>query len=399
MSAPITLIAAIVCGFAGSACSKQVEELQLVDIKRADLVIGVVVEGELEAVDSTDIKPPNVGRWDFKVARLADDGAEIKAGESLVDFDTSELVRELETERNQVEAEKQKLDNKLASAALARREEALAIATAEAALRKATLKTSTPSELIASIDLQTAKLDEEGANVALQLATNKAAQARRADETAIAGLRDRIAYASHRVELLTANIAKMAVTAPRDGTVVYPGMGNGQRRKVGDGVWRMELVVQVVGLSKMRAKGAVDEVDVARVAPKQPVTLRLDALPDVQLAGTVESIARSVRPKSEADPSKVIDLKITIAPTTAPLRPGMRFRGEVETVRVPSVVLIPADAVFVTPQGPVAYRDVDGSIETVRLELGRRSASMIEVKAGLQPGDRVSRISPDQGSR
>jgi hypothetical protein len=398
MRTTFTLAGAIAVAL-GAACGQPTEELQLVDIKRADLVIGVAVEGELEAVDSTDIKPPNVGRWDFKIARLADDGAEIKAGESLVEFDTSELVRELETERTQVEAEKQKLDNKVASAALARREEALAIATAEAALRKATLKTSTPGELIASVDLQTAKLDEEAAKVALQLATNKAAQARRADETALASLRDRLAYASHRVDLLTKNIAKMAVMAPRDGTVVYPGMGNGARRKVGDGVWRMELVVQVVGLSNMLAKGAVDEVDIARVAAKQPVTLRLDALPDVQLAGTVGSIARNVRPKSEADPSKVIDLKITIAPTTAPLRPGMRFRGEVETVRVPAVVLIPADAVFVTPQGPVAYRDADGSIETVRLELGRRSASMIEVKAGLQPGDRVSRISPDQGPR
>ena len=37
----------------------------------------------------------------------------------------------------------------------------------------------------------------------------------------------------------------------------------------------------------------------------------LDALPDAQLAGTVESIARSVRAKSEANPSKVIDIKAT----------------------------------------------------------------------------------------
>ena len=191
----------------------------------------------------------------------------------------------------------------------------------------------------------------------------------------------------------------MQVKAPRDGTVIYPAMGNGARRKIGDGVWRMEVVLQVVGLSKMLAKGAVDEVDIARVAVKQPVTLRLDALPDIQLAGTVESIARNVRAKSEANPSKVIDIKVALAPTTAPLRPGMRFRGQVETERVPAVVLIPADTVFVTPQGPVAYRDADGTLETVRLELGRRSETMIEVKSGLGAGDHVSRISPDQGQR
>ena len=397
MRAVLAILVVLLLSLAG--CGQRVEELQLVEIKRADLVIGVAIEGELEAIDSTDIKPPAVDRWDFKVASLADDGAEIKAGEPVVSFDPSELVRELETERNSVEAEKQKLDNKLASASLARREEALAIATAEAALRKATLKTTTPVELIASLELQTAKLDEEAAKIALELATNKATQARRSDETAVASLRDRLAYATHRVEELTANLSKMEVKAPRDGTVIYPAMGNGARRKVGDGVWRMEVVVQVVGLSKMLAKGAVDEVDIARVAVKQVVTLRLDALPDIQLAGTVESIARNVRAKSEANPSKVIDIKVTLAPTTAPLRPGMRFRGEVETERVPAVVLIPADAVFVTPQGPVAYRDANGTIETVRIELGRRSATMIEVKSGLAAGDHVSRISPEESPR
>jgi len=382
-----------------AACGQHVEELQLVEIKRADLVIGVAVEGELEAIDSTDIKPPNVDRWDFKVSFLADDGADIKAGEPLVAFDTSELERELETERNTVDGEQQKLENKVVSASLARREEALAIATAEAALRKATLKTTTPVELVASLDLEVAKLDEESAKIALQLATNKAAQARRADETSIGSLRDRLAYATNRVGLLTENLTKMRMMAPRDGTVIYPAMGNGARRKIGDGVWRMEVVLQVVGLSKMLAKGAVDEVDIARVAVKQAVTLRLDALPDVQLTGTVESIARNVRAKSEANPSKVIDIKVALAPTTAPLRPGMRFRGQVETERVPGVVVIPADAVFVTPQGPVAYRDADGSIETVKLGLGRRSDTMIEVTSGLAPGDQVSRISPDARQR
>ena len=69
-----------------AACGRKASELQLVDIKRGDLVIGVVVTGELEAVDSTDIKPPPLDIWNFKIASLADDGAEVKAGEPVVGF-------------------------------------------------------------------------------------------------------------------------------------------------------------------------------------------------------------------------------------------------------------------------------------------------------------------------
>jgi hypothetical protein len=156
----------------------------------------------------------------------------------------------------------------------------------------------------------------------------------------------------------------------------------------------MDDVVQIVGLGHMLGNGQVDEVDIARVADHQPVVLRLDAMPDVELHGQVASIARGVQAKSPTDPSKVVKLSIAIDATRDPLRPGMRFRGQIETERVASAVVVPADAVFVTPEGPVAYRRTGGGFERVRLELGRRTATMIEIRSGLAPGDRVSRSDP-----
>jgi len=145
----------------------------------------------------------------------------------------------------------------------------------------------------------------------------------------------------------------------------------------------------------MLGNGQVDEVDMARLAERQPVVLRLDAQSDVQLRGTVTSVARSVQAKSNTDPSKIVKLKIAIEPTTMPLRPGMRFRGQVETAHLAKVVQVPADAVFVTPDGPVAYRQTRGGFERVKLALGRRTSTMVEVTAGLAPGDRVSRVDPE----
>jgi Cu(I)/Ag(I) efflux system membrane fusion protein len=45
--------------------------------------------------------------------------------------------------------------------------------------------------------------------------------------------------------------------------------------------------------------------------------------------------------------------------------------------------------VFVTPDGPVAYRDTGKGVERIKLQLGRRSVSAIEVVTGLAAGDRV----------
>jgi len=378
-----------------AGCSKRTGELQFVDVKRDDLVIGVEVTGELAAVDSTDIKPPAINdMWNFKIANLATEGDDVKVGDPVIGFDASEIMRTLETMANEADAAQKKLDKKRDDAALARRDDELKVAEAEAALKKASLKTVAPPDLIGSVDLKTLQFDEQTAKLTLDGAKNHAEQAKRADEQEIEQLTQKATYAKHRVEQLKANIARMQVKAPRAGTIVLPVNWQGEKHKVGDPVWRMEDVLQIVGLGKMVGNGKIDEVDISHVAEKQVVSLRLDALPDVQLHGKVESIAKSVEPKSQTDPSKMMKLKITIDTTTVPLRPGMRFRGEVETEKLAQVVQVPSEAVFVTPEGPVAYRQSGSGVERVVLVLGKRSRSAIEVKSGLAPGDRVSRTEP-----
>jgi multidrug efflux pump subunit AcrA (membrane-fusion protein) len=380
------------------ACSRERGELELVDVRRADLVIGVEVTGELAAVDSLDIKPPALyDTWDFKIADLAPEGAEVKSGDPVVAFDPSEQMQRLESLQNDAEAAKKKLDKKRDDAALARRDEQLAIAQAEAALRKASLKTTGDKDLVASVEQKVLELDEQLAKLALDQAKNKAERASKSDAAEIESLAEHHEYLVGRVTELRTNIAKMAVTSPRAGTIVYPTNWRGEKKKVGDSAWRMEAVVQIVGLGKMVGNGEIDEIDIARVAVGQPVSIKLDALPDVQLRGKVQSIAKAVAPKSQADPSNIAKLKLEIdAPPNVPLRPGMRFRGEVETERIANVVQVPAEAVFVTPEGPVAYRADGDGVSPVRLVLGRRNAAAIEVKSGLLPGDRVSRIDPNR---
>jgi HlyD family secretion protein len=74
------------------------------------------------------------------------------------------------------------------------------------------------------------------------------------------------------------------------------------------------------------------------------------------------------------------------------MRPGMRFRGEVETGRAPKVLLVPSEAVLATAAGPLVYRKTLLGTEAVRPRLGRRNVSEVEVLGGLAAGDRLSRV-------
>ena len=386
------VLAALACA---AGCSRAASEPALADVGRDDLVVGVEVAGVLAAVDSTDVKPPALTNvWNFKITSMAPEGQEVKPGDPVIGFDTSEQVRQLETMRNEADAAQKKLDKKRDDAQLAQREDELKIVEAEAGLRRAALKTDAPPDLVASVQAREVQLDEQAARLTLEAAKQHAEQVRRSSAEEIQRLTDKASYALQRVAELEKTIASMQVKAARAGTIVYSVGENGEKRKVDDNVWRMAEVMSIVGLGNMTGDGEVDEVDMARLAEHQPVVLRLDALPDVQLRGTVQSIARSVSVKSQTDPSKVVKLKIAIDATKVPLRPGMRFRGQVETEHLRGVVQVPADAVFVTADGPVVYRKAGGGFERVRVELGRRTATRIEVKSGLQPGDQVSRRDP-----
>jgi membrane fusion protein (multidrug efflux system) len=121
------------------------------------------------------------------------------------------------------------------------------------------------------------------------------------------------------------------------------------------------------------------------------VTLRLDAHPDLGYQGTVQSISRTVQEKSWRDPLKVVNLTLSLDETDPErMRPGMRFRGEIEIGRLDDVTLLPIRAVFHDEGSVVAYRHRLTGWQRVKLVLGDRNADQVEVLDGLEPGDTVS---------
>jgi multidrug efflux pump subunit AcrA (membrane-fusion protein) len=78
------------------------------------------------------------------------------------------------------------------------------------------------------------------------------------------------------------------------------------------------------------------------------------------------------------------------------MRPGMRFRGQVETDRVADALVVDADAVFLKAEGPVVYRKTWLGHEKVPVELGRRNDKRVEVLSGLTEADMISAVDLDR---
>lgn len=364
------------------------------EARREDLVLGVPVTGTLSAVQSTVIGPPQLpDMWDFKIAFLAPEGMAVRQGQPVLGFDTSELETKLQEKMAERDSAQKELEKREVNLEISRRDDELRLAEAEARHRKATNKVKVPEELVsrnelseARTDLALAKREIEYYRDRLRLQTGQA----RAEIEALRHRRDR---AAARVAETEAAIARMTVTAPRQGTIIYNSDGRRDKKKIGDSVWRGQTVLEIPDLRRMRAEGEIDEADAGRVAVGQRVTLRLDAHPDVVFTGRVRSLRGAVQAKSRNNPLKVVRLEIDLDRTDPQrMRPGMRFLGTVELERAEDVLAVPAEAVFNRADGPVVYRRTRWSFAEVRPELGRRNDRLVEIKSGLAPGDRVSRV-------
>ena len=76
------------------------------------------------------------------------------------------------------------------------------------------------------------------------------------------------------------------------------------------------------------------------------------------------------------------------------MRPAMRFRGEIETGRLPDRLLIPREAVFLRASGPVVFARRGLRWAEVPVRLGTSSRKQVEVLGGLSAGDRILPVDP-----
>ena len=370
-------------------------------VDEGDLVLTVEVTGTLAAVHSDPVGPPQVPDvFDFKISMMAPEGKDVKAGEPVLGFDTTDLTRKLQEKQAGSESAGKRIEKEEKDAEIAKRNDELRLAEAESRARKARLELDVPEELVKSQQLRESRLALADAEREVAFLNEKLAAERRATEVALASLRGEKAGADARVREIQSAIDAMTVKASRSATVVYSSNWRDEKKKVGDSSWRGERIMELPDLSAMKALGEVDESDAGKIAVGQKVRFRLDAQPDDWCTGTIGSIWSTVQQQSWRNPVKIVKLVVALDATDPrKMRPGMRFRGTIETGRVAHALLVPADAVFPSADGPIVFRKTALGYERRPIKIGARNATSVEVTSGLAKGDHVAKRDLDAASR
>ncbi|MDP2314098.1 MAG: efflux RND transporter periplasmic adaptor subunit [Pseudomonadota bacterium] len=387
------LLAALVesgCGGAG------LDAVPTAEVEQGTLSVVLGVPGELEAVKSENVSAPNV-RGGLKITSLAEEGTRVKAGDLLVEFDPTDLVKEMEQAVSRLRIAQTKIAQKQA-------QQTVKLATARNEVVKAGLDKQraelrvTDSETVPRVERESARLDveESGLAVGRSEAALQSAQLEASAELELLRLEQDEAQA--KVDQIERQLGQLVIRAPGEGIVLLTEAWRGGKRgkaTVGDSVWPGNGIMELPDLAAMRVEAWVHEVDATQVAVGQTVSVIVDARPDAPLAGTVERVSDLAVKRNEESEVKHLAVTIALPQADGALKPGMTVRAEIRVADVPDVLMVPREAVFYSGAESVVYRRGLGGWSRVPVTLGRTNDSHVVVTAGLAVGDRVALVDPD----
>jgi membrane fusion protein (multidrug efflux system) len=210
-----------------------------------------------------------------------------------------------------------------------------------------------------------------------ELAAKEFVSARAKDEAAA-----NLQIQEAKIALAEARLAKSTIRAPFSGRV-------GLRQiSVGDYVREGADMFSIEDTARVKVDFRLPERYLAAVRPGQRLRIGTDALPGKEYAASVELVDSLV----DANTRSFL-VRGTLANPQEALRGGMFARVRLSLAERAAVLLVPEEAVTLTPsQGGNAsfvFKVANGKAIRTKVETGARRNAQVEIKSGLAAGDVV----------
>jgi membrane fusion protein (multidrug efflux system) len=171
---------------------------------------------------------------------------------------------------------------------------------------------------------------------------------------------------------------KMEIRAPFAGIIGLRVVSAGDYVKEGADMVNLESI------DPLKVDFRVPEVYLQQVAVGQSLTVTLDALPGKSFEGKVFAL----NPLVDAAGRSIVVRAMVRNPDTS-LRPGMFARVSLITRSEKNALVIPEQAIVPQGEDQFVFKVVDGRAVRVKIEVGQRRDSKVEVLKGLAANDTV----------
>jgi multidrug efflux pump subunit AcrA (membrane-fusion protein) len=389
----MTRVVAILLGVLASGChcdaspTGRSEPVREAVVRPGDIGDRIVLTGVLRPMAALDLVVPRTDQSPLVIRWLIDDGAVVKAGDRVFEFDNSSFTSKLQDDQADLRTAESKF--KAFDDPMKLGELRFAVRTQKIALDQARLEAELPADLLAArsakenqLKLTQAEADLREAERHLAAATAESALERRIDRIALDKTRHTVAAAEQAIE-------DLMVKTPRDGVVIVgDNSREGRKFRVGDSVYAGMTIASLPDATKpMEIRAELIDVDEGRVGLAMTGTCTADAFPDEPIACSVIALAPVARPKESRDSMRrTFEVVLSLAhDDPARLRPGMSFKVELQ--RRPLHGLVVPRAAVIRDDNIARLQLATGELRDVAL--GPCDAQVCAIASGVSPGDVV----------
>lgn len=399
--------AIVIVAAAGIATMKAVgsgtPDLATVAVTKGDFIDYIEIRGEIRPAKSTVLSAPMRSGGDLLITKLVANGANVKKGDELVEFDTTALKQHLEERSSDLKTALDSIAQSQAQFKITEEEDATALLKAQYDVQRAQLDLG-KRDLISQIDFEEAKLAYADAEQALKQVQAKNAADKAGLNAVLAGEQRQRDKAQFDVDRTRRSIEALTLRAPADGTVNIlqnPRSGgpfsNGVEFREGDRAWAGANILELPDLSSIHLEARLNEEDRGRLKVGQPATVRIEAVPGKDFRARVDliSVLAKVDFSSGWPPVKNFDLGLVLDDHDPRLRPGMTAVARIAADPLPGVMLVPAEAIFQHDGRSVVYRLRGSKFDEQSIQIIRRGREQAAVASGVSPGDKLAARRPD----
>ena len=416
----ITVIATLVVVFVigglisrKSRGSKDVKVVRLEEAQRGDLVEFVGAPGEIEPKKNVEIS----AKVSARIVELAyKEGDAVTSGEPEAEppVPASVLVR----------LDAKDLESQLVSAQAARAAQAarVEVENAPIASQQASLKGLAASLAEAERDLQRkkkllhsqdisqavfdqvkCKVDEVKANYDAAKHTLESAKLN------LVVLQHNLEAADARIAQAREALSYTTITSPIDGVVTRINAEVGELVMTGTMNNPGTVILEVADLSQILVVAQIDEADIGQLKVGQQAKVSVQALPENEFRGVVDSIALTHRMSEKRTKYYRTEILLADDPNLRKLYSGLTADVEIQTRRHEDVIKVPSQAVLArevddlpleirdnTPEvdknkthTTVVYRYNDGKAVVTPVKIGPSDLTHTIIESGVNQGDKI----------
>ncbi len=376
--------------------SKESEPIPVLSLEKGPLQIEVQADGEIVGLESIPVATPTTGAGALKLGWLIDEGANVQPGDTLIKYDNTNSLLDLESQKNSLDNNSYNSQIQVGNQQFNERSMEIDRTTAQMDYEYASQVKPEDASIFTrwqiiqaqqNLDFAKQKIDNLAAKAKVQKRSNLSQR----QQTLIQRNR-----AQQEVGIIQQTLAAMEVKAPAPGLVVYR-RDRRQDPKIGDNNQAGQIMIDLVNLNALQARIYVLEREAGSLAKGKPVAVKLDALPDQEFHGEVRIVSPVATTLEHDSPLKYFTCDVTINDAGKYgrlIKPGMKLRAWVILQKYDSCFMVPSSAVDFKNDQYLVYVKKGNNWEKRIVKVGEGKHGQATVLSGVNDRELIALRNP-----